>query len=87
MCPCSTSATIKPRQREIGLLLVQGLTASDIARILILSPSTVCSHIARLAACLGMGKTKNCRLVALRLIELGCVDRENFTKTAIVKRA
>ena len=62
---------LSPRQRQIMSALARGCTTREIAEELIVSPSTVKTHIARLSDRLGLAGREELRRFAARRISQG----------------
>jgi len=66
--PAQRSAGLSPREREVAALVAQGMATKAIARALSISAWTVCTHLRRIYARLGVGS--RAAMVA-RLLEEG----------------
>lgn len=66
--PAQRAAGLSPREREVAALVAQGMATKAIARALSISAWTVCTHLRRIYARLGVGS--RAAMVA-RLLEEG----------------
>jgi DNA-binding NarL/FixJ family response regulator len=64
-------APLTPREREVMTLLVEGLSSTDIAERLVITPRTVAKHIEHILAKLGVHSRGQAVAVALRDEMLG----------------
>jgi DNA-binding NarL/FixJ family response regulator len=60
------SAARTPREREVALLIAEGLTNAELAQRLYISPKTAAVHVSNVLAKLGMGSRTEVAAWAIR---------------------
>ncbi len=64
--------SLTPREQQVALLTLRGLTNREIATVLVISPETVKTHIRHTLEKFGLHSKAELRLM---LLEVGCIQR------------